>query len=53
VGDASTQDCELNLDGAPIEGLDDDDVWLIGPYEGRPAALQDGLDGGKSQRVPL
>ncbi|TDJ17510.1 MAG: YkgJ family cysteine cluster protein [Deltaproteobacteria bacterium] len=45
--------CELNLDGPPIEGLDADDVWLIGPYEGRLAALQDGLDGGKSQRVSL
>ena len=45
--------CELNETGPPIEELDADACWELGPYEARLATLQASLDGGALRRVPL
>ena len=45
--------CPLNDAGTPITDLDPGECWLLGPYEGRIAHLQSGLDGGEMRRVPL
>ena len=43
--------CPLNDDGAPVEELDEDDCWTIGPSEERLARLQ--LATGDLRRVAL
>lgn len=46
--------CPLNLEGGPpIESLDEDDCWLIGPFELRIARLDEELLGGQGERVAL
>jgi len=46
--------CPVNAPGEPaVEALDPDDCWELGPFEGRLAQLQAGLDGGKLRRVAL
>ena len=46
--------CALNADGAPpLDGLAEEDLWLLGPVEQGLAALQAELDGGACRRVPL
>ncbi len=45
--------CPLNEAGDPVETLPPDACWTIGPFEGRLAALQSVLDGGRLCRVPL
>ena len=44
--------CGLNERGMPLESMDAEDCWLIGPYEGRLAALQQRSDG-EMRRVSL
>lgn len=44
--------CPLNDPGPPIEGLDAEECWLIGPTEGGLAALQQGTGDGL-RRVAL
>jgi len=45
--------CELNEAGPPIETLDDEACWLIGPVEDRLIRLQATLDGEGATRVAL
>ncbi|MCP3980250.1 MAG: hypothetical protein GY716_13175 [bacterium] len=46
--------CPLNDEcGDPIESLPEDACWLIGPYEGRLAALDSRRGPGRSGRVEL
>ncbi|MGH0032264.1 MAG: YkgJ family cysteine cluster protein [Myxococcota bacterium] len=45
--------CELNREGPPLADLDEADLWLLGPYEERLAALQHAADGGAGRRVAL
>ncbi len=46
--------CPLNEPGEPVvELLAPDDCWELGPFEGRLARIQAGLDGGELRRVPL
>lgn len=45
--------CALNADGPALESLPDEDLWLLGPFEERLAALQHDLDGGLGRRVAL
>lgn len=45
--------CELNEPGPPLEALDADDCWLLGPYEGRLAYLQASTNDGQLSRVAL
>jgi hypothetical protein len=44
--------CHLNDAGLPIEQLEPEECWLIGPTEGGLAALQQRRDG-RLQRVSL
>ena len=44
--------CELNVEGPPLESLDLDDCWVIGPVEQRLVTLQENLDGA-ARRVSL
>jgi len=44
--------CELNAEGPPLEGLDEDEVWLVGPVELRLQQLQQRF-GGDQARVAL
>jgi uncharacterized protein len=45
--------CPLNDEGEPLEELDEEDCWTIGPFEERLAGLQYRIDGGKMSRVAL
>jgi hypothetical protein len=46
--------CPINAPGAPpVEALDPDDCWEIGPFEGPLAQLQANLDGGELHRIAL
>ncbi|MBP8303236.1 MAG: YkgJ family cysteine cluster protein [Phycisphaerae bacterium] len=45
--------CPLNEVGPPIETLDPDACWTIGPVEEALADLQSQADGGRLLRVPL
>lgn len=46
--------CPLNADGGPpIEELEADACWTLGPFEERLAARQAAVDGGKGERVLL
>jgi len=44
--------CPLNEDGPPVETLDEEACWTLGPAEGRLAAVQQGF-GGDLARVRL
>ena len=44
--------CELNLEGPPLDSLDDDAVWTIGPTELELSQLQQRAHGNQ-ERVPL
>lgn len=45
--------CPLNEAGEPVEGLDADQCFTLGPFEARLAQLQARQDGGELRRVPL
>lgn len=45
--------CPLNDTGAPIEGIDAEECWTIGPFEEFLAQLQETADGGQRKRVRL
>jgi Fe-S-cluster containining protein len=45
--------CPENLEGAPLAELPEEACWLIGPVEGRLAALQSGRGDGRPRRVAL
>ncbi len=45
--------CPLNEEGVPVERLDEDDCWTLGPVEGELAALEQALDNGKMRRILL
>jgi len=45
--------CRLNEEGPPVESLDADACWTLGPFEGTLAGIQAAADGGESPRVPL
>lgn len=45
--------CTLNEAGAPLEFLDAEACWLLGPFEGQLAMLQARRDGGVLRRVAL
>jgi len=44
--------CELNVEGEPLDQLDMDDCWLIGPVELQLQQLQQALHGDQ-RRVAL
>ncbi len=45
--------CPLNEEGEPIEDLDRESCWVIGPFEGKLAELQRRWGNGKMKRVKL
>jgi Fe-S-cluster containining protein len=45
--------CPLNADGAPLEELQADECWTLGPVEERLGSRQAAVDGGAGERVPL
>ena len=45
--------CSLNESDTPIEALSEASCWLLGPTEGRLAAMQSGRDGGALNRIAL
>jgi len=45
--------CPLNDRGSPIEELDPDECWTLGPAEGRLGELQRLWGDGSMKRVPL
>jgi hypothetical protein len=45
--------CDLNVPGEPIDALDDEACWLIGPVEHRLIGLQARIDGEGVKRVAL
>ncbi|MAE95597.1 MAG: hypothetical protein CL910_13140 [Deltaproteobacteria bacterium] len=45
--------CELNREGPPLGGLDEEACWTVGPVELELGRLQEGLDGGRRRRVAL
>jgi Fe-S-cluster containining protein len=46
--------CSLNLEGGPpLESLDEDDCWLIGPFELRIGQLDDRLGEADRERIAL
>jgi hypothetical protein len=45
--------CPLNEEGPPIEALEPEACWSLGPCEGQLATLQAKTDGGTLQRVEL
>ena len=45
--------CPLNEPGPPLEELTLDSMWLIGPFEGKLAALEVTVSGSGKQRVSL
>lgn len=44
--------CLLNLPGPPLDALDDEDVWTIGPHEERLVEIQERF-GGNAERLTL
>jgi len=46
--------CPLNLEGGPaLESLDEDDCWLIGPFELKIRRLDERRTGGDRRRISL
>lgn len=45
--------CPLNEAGEPLEALPEAACFTLGPFEGRLARLQAGVDGGILRRLPL
>ena len=46
--------CSLNLEGGPpLESLDEENCWLIGPFELRIGQLDDRLGGAERKRIAL
>jgi Fe-S-cluster containining protein len=45
--------CSLNVDGAPLEALRDEDCWWIGPTELELGALQGRIDHEQRRRIAL
>lgn len=45
--------CQLNEEGSPLESLDEDACWTLGPVEGDLAALEARRNGGNRIRVRL
>lgn len=46
--------CPLNLEGGPpLESLDEDDCWLVGPFELRLGQLDDRLVGADRERIAM
>ncbi len=45
--------CELNREGDPLEGLDLDELWLLGPNEQQLSRLQERFSGGGQERIAL
>ena len=46
--------CSLNLEGGPtLEALDEDDCWLVGPFELRIGQIDDRFAGGRRNRIAL
>jgi hypothetical protein len=45
--------CPLNDAGTPVENLDENDCWIIGPVEAVLARLQQAVSGGKMVRISL
>jgi len=45
--------CPLNAEGPPLEQLDPDECWTVGPIEERLAMRQSAVDGGERRRVAL
>jgi Fe-S-cluster containining protein len=45
--------CSLNESGIPVEELDREACWTIGPFEEKLAALQFQIDKGKLNRIAL
>jgi hypothetical protein len=45
--------CPLNESDEPLESIDADDCWTLGPVEGRLAELQRASAGGEPRRVAL
>ena len=45
--------CELNLEGAPLDALDEEDCFQLGHVEEQLMALQAAADGGEMRRVAL
>jgi len=46
--------CPLNLDGGPsLESLDEDEFWLVGPFELRIGQLEDRMAGADRKRIAL
>jgi uncharacterized protein len=45
--------CPLNLEGVPLEELEADALWTLGPIEQRLAAKQAEAGGSPGERVPL
>lgn len=42
--------CPLNAEGTPLEALDAEDCWDVGPFEARLRAVQQAVDGEASPR---
>lgn len=45
--------CPLNDRGQPVEALPEEQCWTIGPFEGKLARLQAGVDGRTRRRMSL
>ncbi|MBF0238516.1 MAG: YkgJ family cysteine cluster protein [SAR324 cluster bacterium] len=45
--------CPLNDSGQPVETLDPEDCWTLGPFEQELASMQVSLNGFPLRRVPL
>ena len=45
--------CPLNAAGEPLDTLDLDELWVLGPHELRLARIQQEFSGGPLTRVPL
>ena len=45
--------CPLNAEGPPLEELEADHCWTVGPFEERLAQRQASVDGGEGERVAL
>ena len=45
--------CPLNAEGPPLDTLEPDACWTLGPAEGRLRELQEALDGDRGERVSL
>lgn len=53
-GPAAFRDiCPLNAEAVPLETIDAEECWQIGPFEGRLAMLQAKHDGGALRRIGL